>query len=98
MAVCKPYRINAGIIGSLFTGLQVYNSECLQKLLRVKFKDDNIMGKKRPLFIAFSTQKGGAGKSIFTTLAASFLHYQRGYNIVVIDCDAGQYSLSSAWH
>ena len=51
------------------------------------------MEKKNPLFIAFSTQKGGAGKSVFTTLAASYLHYQRGYNVLVVDCDAGQYSL-----
>ncbi len=51
------------------------------------------MKSKNPLFIAFSTQKGGAGKSVFTTLAASFLHYQRAYNVLVIDCDAGQYSL-----
>ncbi len=51
------------------------------------------MTRNEPLFIAFSTQKGGAGKSVFTTLAASFLHYQRGYNILVIDCDEGQYSL-----
>lgn len=51
------------------------------------------MDKQKPLFIAFSTQKGGAGKSVFTTLAASYLHYQRDYNILVIDCDEGQYSL-----
>lgn len=51
------------------------------------------MNRNNPLFIAFSTQKGGAGKSVFTTLAASFLHYQRGYNVLVIDCDEGQYSL-----
>lgn len=46
-----------------------------------------------PLFIAFTTQKGGVGKSVFTTLAASHLHYKCGLNIVVVDCDKGQYSL-----
>ncbi len=51
------------------------------------------MDKKSPLFIAFSTQKGGAGKSVFTTLVASFLHYERGYNVLVVDCDERQYSL-----
>ena len=51
------------------------------------------MDRKNPLFIAFSTQKGGAGKSVFTTLAASFLHYQRGHSVLVVDCDQGQYSL-----
>lgn len=30
--------------------------------------------KKEPLFIAFSSQKGGVGKSTFTALVASTLH------------------------
>lgn len=48
---------------------------------------------KRPLFIAFSTQKGGAGKSTFTALSASYLHYARGMNVAVIDCDYPQCSI-----
>ena len=51
------------------------------------------METKQPLFIAFTTQKGGVGKSVFTTLAASHLHYMCGLNVVVVDCDKGQYSL-----
>lgn len=51
------------------------------------------MERKIPLFIAFTTQKGGVGKSIFTTLTASYLHYNCGVNVVVVDCDKGQYSL-----
>ncbi len=51
------------------------------------------METKKPLFIAFTTQKGGVGKSVFTTLAASHLHYMCGLNVVVVDCDKGQYSL-----
>lgn len=47
----------------------------------------------KPLFLAFTTQKGGVGKSIFTTLTASYLHYNCGVNVVVVDCDKGQYSL-----
>jgi len=47
----------------------------------------------KPLFIAFSSQKGGVGKSIFTTLAASTLHYRLGYNVVVFDADFPQHSL-----
>ncbi len=47
----------------------------------------------KPLFIAFSTQKGGVGKSTFTTLVASTLHYRMGYNVAVFDCDFPQYSL-----
>ena len=42
--------------------------------------------KQKTLFIAFSTQKGGAGKSTFTALASSLLHYAHGYNVAVIDC------------
>lgn len=47
----------------------------------------------KPLYIAFSTQKGGVGKTTFTTLAASILHYRLGYNVAVFDCDFPQYSL-----
>lgn len=49
---------------------------------------------KNPLHIAFSTQKGGVGKSTFTALMASILHYRLGYNVAVFDCDFPQYSLS----
>ena len=31
--------------------------------------------KKEPKYIAFSTQKGGAGKTTLTVLVASYLHY-----------------------
>ena len=34
--------------------------------------------KKEPLLIAFASQKGGVGKSAFTVLVASILHYQEG--------------------
>ncbi|SMO72066.1 Cellulose biosynthesis protein BcsQ [Chryseobacterium rhizoplanae] len=49
--------------------------------------------KKQPTIIAFSTQKGGVGKSTFTTLMASILHYRMGYQVAVFDCDFPQYSL-----
>jgi len=49
--------------------------------------------KKQPTVIAFSTQKGGVGKSTFTSLAASILHYRSGYRVAVFDCDFPQYSL-----
>lgn len=48
---------------------------------------------KSPLYISFYTQKGGAGKSVFSTLAASYLHYEMGYNVAVIDCDYPQWSI-----
>ena len=49
--------------------------------------------KKEPLFIAFASQKGGVGKSAFTVLAASILHYRKGYRVGVVDCDAPQHSI-----
>jgi cellulose biosynthesis protein BcsQ len=47
----------------------------------------------KTLFIAFASQKGGVGKTTFTSLVASVLHYRLGYNVAVIDCDYPQYSL-----
>ena len=49
---------------------------------------------KKTLNVAFSTQKGGAGKTTLTVLAASYLHYLCGYDVVVIDCDFPQHSIS----
>jgi cellulose biosynthesis protein BcsQ len=49
--------------------------------------------KKQALFIAFATQKGGVGKTTFTVLTASYLHYFKGYNVAVVDCDYPQYSV-----
>jgi len=48
---------------------------------------------KSPLYVSFCTQKGGAGKSVFTTLAASYLHYEAGLEVAVIDCDYPQWSV-----
>ena len=50
--------------------------------------------KKETLFIAFTTQKGGVGKSAITTLTASILHYRMGYNVAVFDCDYPQWSIA----
>mgnify|MGYP004437027757 CR=1 FL=1 len=49
--------------------------------------------KKEPLFIAFSTQKGGAGKTTLTVLMASYLYYVKGYDVAVVDCDYPQWSI-----
>lgn len=49
---------------------------------------------KNPLKISFSTQKGGVGKSTFTTLVASLLHFRLGYNVLILDCDFPQHSLA----
>ena len=45
------------------------------------------------LFVAFSTQKGGMGKTAVTVLTASYLHYVCGYHVAVIDCDFPQHSI-----
>lgn len=49
---------------------------------------------KETLKISFATQKGGVGKSTMTSLLSSVLHYRLGYNILVMDCDFPQHSLT----
>lgn len=49
--------------------------------------------KKEPLFIALSNQKGGVGKSTLTILLASYFHYRREKNVLVVDCDYPQHSI-----
>ncbi|SHE50770.1 Cellulose biosynthesis protein BcsQ [Mariniphaga anaerophila] len=48
---------------------------------------------KETLFIAFSTQKGGVGKTAFTVLMSSYLHYVQGLKVAIIDCDYPQHSI-----
>ncbi len=50
--------------------------------------------KGKPKYVAFSTQKGGAGKTTMTVIAASWLHYVKGYDVAVVDCDYPQYSIA----
>lgn len=50
--------------------------------------------KKEPLFISFSNQKGGVGKSAFTVLMASYFNYVLGKNVAIIDCDSPQHSIN----
>ena len=49
--------------------------------------------KGKTKFIAFSTQKGGAGKTTLTVLVASYLHYVKGFDVAVVDCDYPQHSI-----
>lgn len=51
--------------------------------------------KKEPLFIALSNQKGGVGKSTITVLLASYFHYQKEKNVLVVDCDYPQHSVKA---
>lgn len=50
--------------------------------------------KSEPKYVAFSTQKGGAGKTTLTVLVTSYLHYVKNYNVAVIDCDYPQHSIA----
>ncbi|MDR1056466.1 MAG: ParA family protein [Prevotellaceae bacterium] len=52
-------------------------------------------GNKKPVYISFATQKGGAGKSSFTVLAASIAHYLLERNVAIIDCDYPQLSVAN---
>jgi len=56
---------------------------------KTKFKEME----KETLFIAFSTQKGGVGKTAFTVLMSSYLHYEKGMEVAVVDCDYPQHSI-----
>jgi cellulose biosynthesis protein BcsQ len=58
----------------------------------LNFKSKNM--EKKTMKVAFSTQKGGAGKTTLTVLVASYLHYVKGYNVAVIDCDFPQHSIA----
>ncbi len=49
--------------------------------------------KNTPVNIAVCNQKGGIGKSTFTVLLASYLHYVVGHDTLVVDCDYPQWSI-----
>ena len=63
----------------------------MKQVIHSKFKPM----KRDPLFVALSNQKGGVGKSTFTVLLASYFHYLNGYNVLVVDCDYPQHSISA---
>jgi len=46
-----------------------------------------------PVNISICNQKGGIGKSTFTVLIASYLHYTLGHDVLVVDCDYPQWSI-----
>lgn len=52
------------------------------------------MHMKHELLIAVASQKGGVGKSVFTVLLASVLHYRKGFRVAVVDCDSPQHSIA----
>ena len=50
--------------------------------------------KEKELLVAIASQKGGVGKSVFTVLLASVLHYRKGMRVAVVDCDSPQHSIA----
>lgn len=46
--------------------------------------------KKKTQFISVCNQKGGVGKTTYTVLLASVLHYKMGKNVLIIDGDYPQ--------
>lgn len=50
---------------------------------------------KESMTIALSNQKGGVGKSTLSVCLASYLYYEMGKNLVVVDCDSHQHSLAN---
>lgn len=47
-----------------------------------------------PIAIAFSNQKGGVGKSTLTVLVASYLYYELGVKVAIMDCDSPQHTVN----
>ena len=75
---------------SHIAGLTESNKQIYQHIMN----GSNMENGKTPLYVAFSTQKGGVGKTTFTVLAASYLHYLKGYDVAVVDCDYPQHSIA----
>lgn len=48
---------------------------------------------EKPLYVAISSQKGGAGKSTISAVLASYLYFEKKVDLAVIDCDYPQWSL-----
>ena len=68
-------------------------NKCINICITYTTKKTMDKQKDKPLYVAISTQKGGAGKTTLTVLMASYLHYVKGYDVAVIDCDFPQYSI-----
>lgn len=49
----------------------------------------------KPIYVAFASPKGGVGKTMLTVLTASYLHYQKGYNVAVADCCYPEHGVGS---
>ena len=52
------------------------------------------MKKEKELLVCHRQPEGGVGKSVFTVLLASVLHYRKGMRVAVVDCDSPQHSIA----
>ena len=43
-----------------------------------------------PIFLGFSSQKGGVGKSTLAEIVSSILYYEKGIELFIMDCDLSQ--------
>ena len=43
-----------------------------------------------PIFLGFSSQKGGVGKSTLAEIVSSILYYEKGIELFIVDCDLSQ--------
>src|SRR3712207_8502679 len=43
-----------------------------------------------PIFLGFSSQKGGVGKSTLAEIISSILYYEKGLHLFAVDCDLSQ--------
>ena len=48
----------------------------------------------KPIYLAIASPKGGVGKTSLTVLAASILHYHRGCDVAVVDCNHPIYTIA----
>ena len=48
----------------------------------------------KPIYLAIASPKGGVGKTSLTVLSASILHYHRGCNVAVVDCNHPVYTIA----
>ncbi len=72
--------------------MKVRMIESNKQIYQPIMKESNMEYEKTPLYVAFSTQKGGVSKTTFTVLAASYL--LKGYDVAVVDCDYPQHSIA----
>lgn len=56
-------------------------------------ENSKIIDMREVKYISICNQKGGVGKSCFTMLISSYLCYEKGKNVAIIDCDYPQHSV-----